>query len=646
MGKLFAGEKEKLIAVCIAGIDEYTQAGYIDKLTEQVDQFGYKIIFFTTFSSTCMSDDFLDGEMNIFSLINYKLLDGLVIFAETIKDEGLLDTIVASARDAGVPVVTVDHPIEGCYNVSFDYRGAMELLVRHVVEEHDLRRIEYIGGIPGNPASEERLEIFLRVMEQNNKTVEPSQLHHGYFWAKPTEKVMDEILARPKEQIPDAIICANDAMALVACKKLRSVGLRVPEDVVLTGFDGILETSYHSPKLTTAMMDAGVVSRQIFEIFSALFEGGEAGDTYLLPFTMIFSESSGCYSAPEDTSRNTIVQELYAKINENHYMTNRMVMMMAELLACNTVADVRKRLRAFIPNMVAWKSWLCIVDGYLKDCPELEEILNRPERSDAYTERMNCMLRRDGKTYEENIPFSRDAILPDLKRDLMLCSKILIVPLHVLNKTVGYFAVSYAVGMIEFHQMQNFANTLSTELAAVKVRLEQKTMVETFKNQSIHDALTSILNRRGFFEKLHECYQDSMESGRKLALISIDMDGLKYINDTFGHNEGDVAICFTAAALTRVCGEDFFCARVGGDEFMAAGLVEEGLAEGFEQKLKEEFDLYNAACLHSYRVGFSMGMLYDKVTRDVPVTEFIRMADERMYAQKAEHRRQKGYVGR
>lgn len=646
MGKLFAGEKEKLIAVCIAGIDEYTQAGYIDKLTEQVDQFGYKIIFFTTFSSTCMSDDFLDGEMNIFSLINYELLDGLVLFAETIKDTELLDAIVASAKSARVPVVTVDHPIDGCYNVIFDYKGAMEQLVRHVVEDHDFRRVEYIGGIPGNPASEERLDIFCTVMAENNKTVEPSQLHHGYFWSKPTETVMDEILARPKEEIPDAIVCANDAMALVACKKLRNAGLKVPEDVVLTGFDGILETSYHSPKLTTAMMDAGVVSKQIFEIFSNLFENREADETHLLPFTMIFSESSGCYSATEDTSRNTIVQELYAKISENHYMANRMVMMMAALLACNTVADVRRKLRTFIPNMVAWKSWLCIVDGYLKDCPELEEILNRPEKCDAYTEHMNCMLRRDGKAYEENIPFSRDEILPDLKRDLALCSKILIVPLHVLDKTVGYFAVSYAVGMIEFHQMQNFANTMSTELAAVKVRLEQKTMVETFKNQSIHDALTSILNRRGFFEKLHECYAESMESGKKLALVSIDMDGLKYINDTFGHNEGDVAICFTAAALTRVCGEAFFCARVGGDEFMAAGLVGEELAESFGRKLKEEFDLYNAACLHSYRVGFSMGMLYDTVKKDVPVTEFIRMADERMYAQKAEHRKQKGYIGR
>lgn len=646
MGKLFAGEKEKLIAVCIAGIDEYTQTGYIDTLTRLVDESGYRMIFFTTFSSICMSEPFLDGETNIFSLINYGLLDGLVIFAETIKDNAVVHTIVASAKEAGVPVVSVDHPLEGCYNIVFDYKTAMEKLVRHIVEEHAFRRIEYIGGIPGNPMSQERLDVFRKVMEENNRPVAPSQIHYGYFWSGPTEKIMDEILARPREEMPDAIICANDAMALIVCKRLRGAGIMVPEDVAVTGFDGIQEASYHSPKLTTAAMEAEAVGAKIFEIFTALFTSGKAEKTSLLPFTMVFSESSGCHNAPDDLTKNTIVQTLYTKINENHFMTNRMVMMMAELSACNTVADVRNSLKAFIPNMVAWKSWLCIVDDYLKDCPKVEEIVNRSEQKNGYTERINCMLRRDGWEYEENIAFSKDEILPNLKRELLLCGKILIVPLHVLEKTVGYFAVSYAIGMIEFHQMQNFVNTLSSELAAVKVRLEQKTMVERFKNQSIHDALTGIFNRRGFFERLEESYKKSAEGKQKFALISLDMDGLKYINDTFGHNEGDVAIRFTADALAKVCGEEFFCARTGGDEFMAAGIVGEESAATFEQRLKQEFDEYNAAGQHPYRVGFSIGMVYDTVAQELPAEEFIRMADERMYAQKAEHRKKKEYRGR
>ena len=643
MGKLFAGEKEKLIAVCISGIDEYTQNGYIDTLTKLVDPFGYKLLFFTTFSSTCMSDAFLDGERNIFSLINYKLLDGLVIFAGTIKDSAVGQKIVTSARAAGVFVISVDHPMEGCYNILFDYRTAMEKLVRHVVEEQNLCRIEYMGGIPDSPVSKERLEIFCAVMEENGRYVDPSQIHYGYFWSEPTKKAMDEILRRPRQEIPDAIICANDAMALVVCQKLRDAGLSVPEDVAVTGFDGIKEASYHAPKLTTAVMEAEVIGKQIFDIFAKLFEYGKAKTTYLLPFTMIFSESSGCYQTREDAARSAIVQELYTKIDENHYMTNRMVMMMAELSACNTVADVRDNLKAFIPNMLALKSWLCIIDGYLKDCPKVEDILNGPEGG-GYTKRVNCMLRRDGWQYEENIVFLREEILPDLKKDLLLFGKILIVPLHILEKTIGYFAVSYAPGKIEFHQMQNFVNTLSCELAAVKVRLEQRTMVEKFKNQSIHDALTGILNRRGFFERLRESYGQSMKSGGKFALISIDMDGLKYINDTFGHGEGDVAIRFTANALTKVCGREFFCARTGGDEFMAAGMVEEECANTFENRLQKEFDEYNIA--HPYRVGFSMGMIYAVVVHNLPATEFIRMADERMYIQKKEHRQREGYRGR
>lgn len=644
MGKLYDGNQEKLIAVCIAGIDEYTQTSYIDTISRLVDTLNYKVIFFTSFSTTCMADRFGDGEMDIYSLIDYELLDGLLLFGETIKRDSVVKKIVASAHAAGIPIVSVDRYIDGCYNIIFDYKEAMEKLVRHIVERYDLQRIEYIGGIPENSASEERLDIFRRVMEENGKKLLPSQIHYGYFWAAPTEQVMDEILARPQAELPDAIICANDAMAITVCSKLRGAGLRVPQDVAVTGFDGIQEASYHSPKLTTAAMEPEAVIHQALTIFETLFAGGKPETVCSIPFKTVFSESSGCATPFDEEGKNTIVQTLYSKIDKNHFMTNRMVMMMAELSACNTVSDVIGCLKAFIPNMVAWKSWLCIVDDYLKDRPEVEEILNASKEQSGYTEQMNCILRRDGWEYEENIPFAKSAILPDLKRDLTLCGKILIVPLHVLDQAVGYFALSYIAGVIEFHQMQNFVNTLSNELTAVKVRLEQKSMVEKFKKQSIYDALTGILNRRGFFEQMRSIYAESMKSGERIAVISIDMDGLKRINDTWGHNEGDVAIRFTANALAKVCGSDFCCARIGGDEFMAVGIVAEELVNCFEQKLSQEFDEYNAGAPRPYNVGFSLGTVYEPASDSLPVEEFIRLADERMYAQKEEHRKTKGYV--
>lgn len=644
MGKLYDGSQEKLIAVCIAGIDEYTQTSYIDTISRLADMFGYKVIFFTSFSTTCMAERFWDGEMDIYSLIDYELLDGLLLFGETIKRDSVVDTIVASARAAKVPVVSIDRRIEGCYNVLFDYKEAMEKLVRHIAGRKEFKRIEFIGGVPENPPSEERLEIFRRVMKESGRELSPSQIHYGYFWGGPTEQVMDEILSRPRGELPDAIICANDSMAIAVCSRLRGAGLRIPEDVAVTGFDGIQEASYHSPKLTTAVMEPESAISQAMEIFRMLFAGEKAETAYIIPFQTVFSESSGSGNPFDQGGKNTIVQTLYSKIDENHVMTNRMVMMMAELSACNTVTDVIECLKAFIPNMVAWKSWLCLVDDYLKDRPEVEEILNGQEEHGGYTERMNCILRRDGWEYEENIVFERSGILPDLKRDLTLCGKILIVPLHVLDKAVGYFALSYAAGGIEFHQMQNFVNTLSNELTAVKVRLEQKSMVEKFKKQSIYDALTGILNRRGFFEHMRSIYAESMKNGKKIALISIDMDGLKRINDTWGHSEGDTAICFTADALAKVCGSELCCARIGGDEFMAVGIVPEELVGSFEERLQKEFDEYNANAPRPYNVGFSIGTVYREASRSLPVEEFIRLADERMYAQKEEHRRTKGYA--
>ena len=122
------------------------------------------------------------------------------------------------------------------------------------------------------------------------------------------------------------------------------------------------------------------------------------------------------------------------------------------------------------------------------------------------------------------------------------------------------------------------------------------------------------------------------------------MDGLKHINDTWGHAEGDEAIIFTANALATVCGSRMFCARIGGDEFMVAGNVPLETAEHFQKRLQSLYDEQNVHGGREYRLGFSLGMTYAKASEKLSVSELIRMADAKMYIQKEEHRKQAGYL--
>lgn len=74
-------------------------------------------------------------------------------------------------------------------------------------------------------------------------------------------------------EFPQAIICANDAMAITACSILRERGIKVPEDVIVTGFDGIELEQYNSPRLTTAAADNDVLGEKIINAIDHMMNG-------------------------------------------------------------------------------------------------------------------------------------------------------------------------------------------------------------------------------------------------------------------------------------------------------------------------------------------------------------------------------------
>lgn len=637
-----ANEKKKMIGICIAEVDQYTQMAYLDTFCRYAGLHNCKLAFFTSFKGNGLIQPYIDGENQIYSLINYDLLDALVVFAETIKEPKVLERIIASAHNAGIPVITIDHYIAGCYNIVFDYREAMRQLVESIVSQEKYKKIEYIGGMPNNSASEERLDVFERLMEKYGRTVDPKHLHYGYFWAGPTEEVMDVICARSPEEIPDAIICANDAMAIVACRRIQEIGLKVPGDVAITGFDGITEALDHSPSLTTACLDIEKAVSETYRLIESVFDGNEIPEKTVLTYRVMYGESTGGTEKGKFSHYNESVQKLYRQLDNHHTFVNHIMNMTVEMSECKNFEEATVIIEKHIPLLFVEKAWLCLRDGYVNDNEDMLAFLKNANKEETeYTERMNCLF--EWPTERKNIVFKTSELLPDWQDQIESCNYLLFAPIHVLKDTIGYLVFGYVPGINEFYQMQNFINFLSSAIDNVKKRCDYQKMIEQLENQSTHDALTGILNRRGFFQQMHRMYQESLDSGKKIALYSIDMDGLKYVNDKFGHDEGDMAIIFIALALEKSAqGLSMFCARIGGDEFIVGGVINEAEADEFEKRLQEEFDQYNANSGKAYKLAYSLGKVFEVASRNNSVESFITMADMRMYQQKEEHHKSMG----
>ena len=157
--------------------------------------------------------------------------------------------------------------------------------------------------------------------------------------------------------------------------------------------------------------------------------------------------------------------------------------------------------------------------------------------------------------------------------------------------------------------------------------------------------LTELYNRWGLEEFFQTFYSDCIVFGSGLAVIAIDMDGLKYINDNFGHTEGDYGLKTIAYALMSVSEGDEVCARTGGDEFivLAKNYTEEKALE-FIEKVRSVIAQKVMLDDKEFKVGFSSGIHVecpdDSAEGDAHKVfeRCLKEADASMYSEKRLHK--------
>ena len=162
---------------------------------------------------------------------------------------------------------------------------------------------------------------------------------------------------------------------------------------------------------------------------------------------------------------------------------------------------------------------------------------------------------------------------------------------------------------------------------------------EVMERASTRDYLTQIYNRRGFYDALNTLIRDESNRGRVLTIFSIDMDRLKYINDHFGHLEGDYAICALAGAVKEFASENGICARFGGDEF-ACAMISVGEMAMEAEEVRRKLLLHIGAHVKPkpYKITASVGSCGQIIGSGLDIDRMMTEADSRMYEDKEARR--------
>ena len=609
----------KAIAVCASWEDVENLNLFLGRLIETTMPRGFLpvCVTFDRNSLEARGEESLGEFMKAFDIPN---LAGFMLFGEMIRSDVINGRIIRLARERKLPVFMLERQYEGCVNMAFTYREGFEMVARHLVEDHGCRDIVMVAGIKGNPFSEERIGLCRRILEENGGALPQGKIIYGDYWDEPTFRALDAYFGAGAE-MPEAFLCANDAMAIAVCIWLSERNIRIPEQVRVAGFDGILPGENHVPSVTTARPDFAFMFGKMLDRMES-WKPEETGTTenWPIPCEFIRRESCGCESFDKfDIARKS------GELKISNLLFTRHIRSMGNFIRGTLSMDSLGKLTDYLADVfVQWPTPFCfaaVPDGQGRDIA-VPVLRSRYGRSDPGT---------DFRWRENPVPDAA-AVMAD--------PRVRIVMVQLLQneeETLGYLVS----GLENYNQrdqdlFEEEALFLTAALNAVisNRRLEEANVA--ILRMAEHDYLTGIYNRRGFLRELERRLSVPEAQEQTLTLFSMDMDRLKSINDVYGHQEGDLAIQSLAFAIAQVVEGKGICARYGGDEFAFAFLSGGSLIPETEKirGLIEEAARKKHVST-GYLISASLGGYSCLVKDHLSLDEILAKADRALYADKS-----------
>ena len=620
---------ERLLGLCCTGANKEPTKQIIDSLARRLRGSGFRLLIFQCFEDLYYRTKSDIGGAAVFELVNHDMLDAMIILPESLHDRGVIGSIVNGCRNHNLPVISVNEAIEGTFPVIVDSEGAFGAIVEHILSWHSCRRVKLIAGQKDNPFSQYRIDSCKRVMGRHGLSLSENDIYYCDFWEGPTFQAMDRFF-ESGEALPDVFICCNDSMAMAVCLKLRERGIKVPEDVLVTGFDGIETEKYHKPRLTTAAWDYDKLAEAVLEMAETIFGGDVQPFTKGLSYEPIFSESCGCACELDDSNRqlSDLVRSYSYSLNYEAHIDA-----MENCIAADpTPANVKKVLGDY-----------CFANSLICFTQDFWRYLGACDGGAGNDMKVFLSTFSDGRELDD-VTFPAARLIPQLENSFSEYNTLFVIPLHFQDQVMGYFVTHYAPDIHHNERMYTFCTGMNRCLETMRTHEHLAGLNRRLEFMFSHDQLTNIYNRYGFYNGFRESCRE-MDGDEDVFIISIDLNDMKYINDSFGHVEGDEALCITARALEMAadsCGGGVICSRFGGDEFVAAkvcGGDAQEQADAFRRCFDLSLEKLNQSSGKPYAVKVSFGAYAASLNGVDSIEGLIELADRLMYSDKAKHKR-------
>ena len=379
--------------------------------------------------------------INIPDLSDY---DGIIVAPDTYTLMGMKDAFIEKIKsDCKCPVISIRAEVDGFYNVLTDDHDAIESITDHFIMVHNCKRIAYLSGKKEFKDAQERLRGFMDSMKKHGIEVTDKMIFHGDYWSAMTKEAIDWFLS---DGMPEVIICANDYMAISVVDELRDRGIKVPEQIKVSGFDDIEESRVLEPRLSTAKAPAEEMGYRALSNLCKLIDGEEVPVNTFLSVPAIFEGTCGC----KVRKTGNIAKETFIRLQKIRLNIYRELTSVTEYGICENINDIFNASYVHSKGFDYKKIFVCLCNG---------------EPNDFYSDEMKlaAIMSPEGLNLDCEETFKRTEILPAQYRDEsnLLC----VFTLHFNGKCFGYIAmeVDDAESLTEGFMLWSFG--LSSNLA-------------------------------------------------------------------------------------------------------------------------------------------------------------------------------------
>ena len=588
------------------------------------------------------------GEYNLYRLPDYAAYDAIILDVNSVfniesghHSSGEVRELLQAAAASGRPVISIANHIPGVYYVGIDNYDAMVSVIRHLHENRGLKDFWFAMGPAGNYENEERTRGLLDYCAAHDLPCGDDRIFSESFIIESGLHAFTELLERHHGRLPQAVICANDHIAMGVCHAAAAAGFRVPDDFLVTGFDNTALSASFSPPITSLDQQSWNIGKSVVSVLRGLWRGESFPEMIKTPTRLVLRESTEGISA----SGGDIFREAADYLGRSSSATDfnyKMSALQYKLPGCRTIEEICLALTECI-SALNCEGIDLVLDSRLFDLDRVLSFRNETGQLQDISSDLNVKGYPDTLELAFHWEKGSEPVFPHQRIGACLSAlpfgggsaNYLTSPLHFMEHTVGFLCIRNCLDLVRIKGVSVTVSTLTMALRAFFSSRSLAYFNRMLSGVSMKDGLTGLYNRLGYHELAYPLYRKASAAGSTMAILFLDMDRLQHMNDVYGHGAGDQAILCVAGAIRQNVPPEAVPVRYGGDEFLVL------LPDSGEEEARKLLEAVTASIASGARElclpetpEISSGFVIARPDGSKSLDEYVEEADSLMYREK------------